>query len=181
MIDQSVSVRLYLFSSRCYTLLCLLPTSAKLCKNAAPQNHFAEPNRHVLTFLHPIFILQGHVRSISGVGPPIWEQLTHPPHKFLMWGGVVYVVARTFEREKTSMGTRGSRSLEQAKTSMGIRGGSILEFVICHDQNKCGISLHEIASSRAIMWPSIHHSNIHLETHYMTHVDELELSNISPP
>jgi hypothetical protein len=67
-----------------------------------------------------------------------------------MWG-VVYVVARTFEREKTSMGTRGSRSLKQAKTSMGIRGGSILEFVIFHDQNKCHISLHGIASSRAIM------------------------------
>jgi hypothetical protein len=63
----------------------------------------------------------------------------------------VYIEARTFEREKTSMGTRGSPSLEQAETSMGVKRGSILEFVICHDQNKCSISLHEIASSRAIM------------------------------
>jgi hypothetical protein len=29
---------------------------SKQCKNPGPKNHFAEPNWHVLTFLHPILI-----------------------------------------------------------------------------------------------------------------------------
>jgi hypothetical protein len=33
-----------------------------MCKNAGP-NYFAEPNQHVLTFLHPKFAVQ----CISGV------------------------------------------------------------------------------------------------------------------
>jgi hypothetical protein len=44
-----------LFSGRCSTLLCLLPASAK-CARMLGQIHFAEPNWHVLTFLHPILI-----------------------------------------------------------------------------------------------------------------------------
>jgi hypothetical protein len=47
----------------CYTLLWQvlgfdhvpLPASAKSAKMLG-QNHFAEPNQHVLTFLHPILI-----------------------------------------------------------------------------------------------------------------------------
>jgi hypothetical protein len=39
---------------------------SKLCKNAG-QNYFAEPNYHVLIFLHPILILQDHILSTDGV------------------------------------------------------------------------------------------------------------------
>jgi len=28
--------------------------NSKLCNYAKPKNHFPEPNRHILTFLHPI-------------------------------------------------------------------------------------------------------------------------------
>jgi hypothetical protein len=42
-------------------LLHLLLASA----NFLGQNHFAEPNRHVLTFLHPIFSVQGHILSTT--------------------------------------------------------------------------------------------------------------------
>ncbi len=43
-----------LFSGRCSTLPCLLQASAN-CANMLGQNHFAELNQHVLTFLHLIF------------------------------------------------------------------------------------------------------------------------------
>jgi hypothetical protein len=45
-------------------LLHLLLASAN-CTKLLGQNHFAEPNRHVLTFLHPIFSVQGHILSTT--------------------------------------------------------------------------------------------------------------------
>jgi hypothetical protein len=39
--------------------LLISPKYAKI----VTQNHFAEPNQHVLTFLHPIFNFQGHTLS----------------------------------------------------------------------------------------------------------------------
>jgi len=44
-----------ILSIMCQALLCLLPHSANYAKMLG-QNHFAEPNWHVLTFLHPILI-----------------------------------------------------------------------------------------------------------------------------
>jgi hypothetical protein len=105
----------------------------KLYKNAAPKSHFAEPNSHVLTFLHPILICR--VMSEAPVESVLQfenNSTTHPPTSKGPYVRVVYIVARTFELEKTSVGTRGSQSLEQAKTSMRIRGGSIVVFRVCN-------------------------------------------------
>jgi hypothetical protein len=49
-----------------------LPPDAKLtqltnCAKMLGQSYFAEPNRHVLTFFHPIIIVQGHALSTGGV------------------------------------------------------------------------------------------------------------------
>ncbi len=54
-----------LFSGRCEILHCLLPASRN-CTKTLDQNHFAEPNQYVLTFLHQIFNLQGHTLSTGG-------------------------------------------------------------------------------------------------------------------
>jgi len=46
--------------------LCLLLASAKLSKDVR-QNHFAAPNWHNVTFLHPTFNFQGHILSTCRV------------------------------------------------------------------------------------------------------------------
>ncbi len=51
-INQSIN-------NRCYALLCLLLASA--CGKMLGQNHFAEPNPHVLTFLLPIFFCRAEL------------------------------------------------------------------------------------------------------------------------
>jgi hypothetical protein len=56
----------------CQALLCLLPHSANYAKMLG-QNHFAEPNWHVLTFLHPIFIWQDQILSTGGVALSQWS------------------------------------------------------------------------------------------------------------
>jgi hypothetical protein len=53
------------------------------------QNHFAEPNQHVLTFLHPIFSLRGCILSTSGVAlknhPPVAEEIVMMMMMMKMW------------------------------------------------------------------------------------------------
>jgi hypothetical protein len=44
----------YTLVCRCTALLRLLPATAATCAIMLIQNHFPEPNRHVLDFLHPI-------------------------------------------------------------------------------------------------------------------------------
>ncbi len=47
--SSSQIIFITLFSSRCTALLRFKPASAKMQE----QNHFPEPNRHMLNFLHP--------------------------------------------------------------------------------------------------------------------------------
>jgi hypothetical protein len=53
--SSSQIVFVTLFSSRYKALVRLLPASAQ-CADMLGQNHFAEPNWHVLTSLHPILM-----------------------------------------------------------------------------------------------------------------------------
>jgi len=59
-----------LSSSQIITLLLFsaggLLTSHHKVYNYAEPNYFPDPNRHVLTFLHPIFTLQDHILSTAG-------------------------------------------------------------------------------------------------------------------
>jgi hypothetical protein len=55
-----------LFSSRCTTLLCFLPVSANWA-NVQEKNHFPEPNLHMLTFLHLIFMCRVTYRAPVGI------------------------------------------------------------------------------------------------------------------
>ncbi len=61
---QGAAVRSYLFHSFgacvCQALLCPLPASAN-CTYMLGWSHFAEPNRHMSTFLLPILICRSHV------------------------------------------------------------------------------------------------------------------------
>jgi len=51
--DSSQITFIALFSSTCTALLSILLASAN-CAHRQEKNHFPEPNRHMLTFLHPI-------------------------------------------------------------------------------------------------------------------------------
>jgi hypothetical protein len=53
--SSSQIIFIMLFFGKFYALLCILPASAN-CTKMLGQNHFAEPNGHVLTSLHPILI-----------------------------------------------------------------------------------------------------------------------------
>jgi len=55
----------YTLFCRCTGLLRLLARVAK-CAIMLWQNHFPEPNRRILTFLHPILIVQDHILSTAG-------------------------------------------------------------------------------------------------------------------
>jgi len=71
MIDQSETGRntqiifIILFSERCPALLPFTSLN-KLCKNVGP-TPFSDPNWHVLTFLHPIFNVRGHILRTTRV------------------------------------------------------------------------------------------------------------------
>jgi hypothetical protein len=62
-------------------LLCPLAASAN-CAKMLSQNHFVEPNQHVLTFLHN-FNLQGHILNTTGV-PQTMELLLFDVKKELV-------------------------------------------------------------------------------------------------
>ncbi len=51
-----------LFSSMCTYLLACSPASANRA-NMQKKNYFPEPNKHMLTFLHPILIVEGCMLS----------------------------------------------------------------------------------------------------------------------
>jgi hypothetical protein len=53
--SSSQIIFITLFSCMCTALMCILPASAN-CAKLVGNNHFAEPNWHVLTFLHPILM-----------------------------------------------------------------------------------------------------------------------------
>jgi len=53
--SSSQIIFITLFSCTCTALMCLLPASAN-CAKLLGNNHFAEPNWHVLAFLHPILL-----------------------------------------------------------------------------------------------------------------------------
>jgi hypothetical protein len=60
-----------------------LTLSISLCAKMLDQNHFAEPNQHVLTFLHPILMCKVtywvHERAVGCSHPCI--QICNPPPK----------------------------------------------------------------------------------------------------
>jgi hypothetical protein len=53
--SSSQIISITVFAGRCTALLCHLLASAN-CTKFVGQNDFAEPNQHVLTFLHPILV-----------------------------------------------------------------------------------------------------------------------------
>jgi hypothetical protein len=66
MIDQSESINssqsdhiYYTIFSKCTALLGLLPATPN-CGIRLSQNHFPEPNSHILSFLHPILLCRSH-------------------------------------------------------------------------------------------------------------------------
>jgi hypothetical protein len=61
-------------------------TSLWILSKMLGQNHFAEPNWHVVTFIHPIFFCKGHVLSTGGAA------LTHRHEKVdrIKWDSFKY-------------------------------------------------------------------------------------------